>query len=245
MMDLQAVVDIGFMGLVSFVCFQSLLRVKDDGSARKAELLQLEHALKELIEEASAASMQLDRSLSRRKAELERLLERLPSEESLQLNTKPHRASEPKHGIDDLPNETWMERPRNKNPQQSASGLERLAAQKQDTVTLSSRQQEEDKKELLEGFEESAIIDPVAYKIACRLLREGKEIHVVARKLELPVSEVRAIDTRIRKSAPSLQEQVDVVVGEQRIEGAFERLGVEAISQGLDEKLFERQSTVL
>ncbi len=41
--------------------------------------------------------------------------------------------------------------------------------------------------------------DPVAYKIARRLLLQGQEIHVVARKLELPLSEVRILDKLVRE----------------------------------------------
>jgi hypothetical protein len=36
--------------------------------------------------------------------------------------------------------------------------------------------------------------DPIAYRIARRLLSQGIEIHVVARKLDLPVSEIRMLD---------------------------------------------------
>ena len=48
-------------------------------------------------------------------------------------------------------------------------------------------------------------MDPVAYKIARRLLLGGKEIHVVARKLEIPVAEVRIIERMLRDSG-ELQE---------------------------------------
>ena len=39
-------------------------------------------------------------------------------------------------------------------------------------------------------------IDPVALRVAERLLQGGQEIHVVARKLELSIAQVRAIDAR-------------------------------------------------
>ncbi len=48
-------------------------------------------------------------------------------------------------------------------------------------------------------FESTSIMDPVTYKIARRLLTSGKEIHIVARKLELPVSEIRLLDRLIRR----------------------------------------------
>ncbi len=48
-------------------------------------------------------------------------------------------------------------------------------------------------------YERLSIIDPVAYRIARRLLAGGKEIHVVARKLGIPISEVRLLDRLIRQ----------------------------------------------
>lgn len=48
-------------------------------------------------------------------------------------------------------------------------------------------------------YERLSIVDPGAYRIARRLLAAGKEIHVVARKLELPVSEVRLLDRLMRQ----------------------------------------------
>lgn len=41
-------------------------------------------------------------------------------------------------------------------------------------------------------------IDPTAYRVARRLLASGREIHVVARKLELPIAEVRMIERMMR-----------------------------------------------
>lgn len=49
-----------------------------------------------------------------------------------------------------------------------------------------------------ETYEQLSIVDPTAYRIARRLLAAGKEIHVVARKLDLPVSEVRLLDRLMR-----------------------------------------------
>ena len=42
-------------------------------------------------------------------------------------------------------------------------------------------------------------MDKTAYKIARRLLAAGAEIHVVARKLDLPVSEIRLLDRLMRE----------------------------------------------
>src|SRR5690606_27034515 len=41
-------------------------------------------------------------------------------------------------------------------------------------------------------------VDPAAITVARRLLRMGKKIHVVARKVDLPVSDVREFDRAIR-----------------------------------------------
>ena len=43
------------------------------------------------------------------------------------------------------------------------------------------------------------IMDPTTYRIARRLLKEGHEIHVVARKVDLPVSEIRMLDKLMRR----------------------------------------------
>ncbi len=52
-----------------------------------------------------------------------------------------------------------------------------------------------------EAFSRTSIIDPATFHIARRLLKEGKEIHVVARKLELPVSEIRSLERMLRQEA--------------------------------------------
>jgi hypothetical protein len=48
-------------------------------------------------------------------------------------------------------------------------------------------------------FEGTSIMDQATYKNVRRLLRSGKELHVVARKVELPVSEIRLLDRLIRE----------------------------------------------
>lgn len=57
-------------------------------------------------------------------------------------------------------------------------------------------------------FSQTSIVDPVAFRIAKRLLLEGKELHVIARKLEIPVSEIRHLEMLIRQHAQS--EHVDL-----------------------------------
>ncbi|MFN8388901.1 MAG: hypothetical protein U0136_01265 [Bdellovibrionota bacterium] len=48
-------------------------------------------------------------------------------------------------------------------------------------------------------FSKMSIMDPTAYRIARRLLASGTEIHIVARKLDLPASEVRLLDKLMRQ----------------------------------------------
>nr|MBP9838682.1 hypothetical protein [Pseudomonadota bacterium] len=47
----------------------------------------------------------------------------------------------------------------------------------------------------------ASILDPVTLKVAKRLLSQGQEIHRVARKLELPISQVRELDRMMRNIA--------------------------------------------
>lgn len=48
-------------------------------------------------------------------------------------------------------------------------------------------------------YELTSIMDRGTYRIARRLLNEGKELDIVARKLELPVSEVRLLERLMRQ----------------------------------------------
>lgn len=52
-----------------------------------------------------------------------------------------------------------------------------------------------------EIFQQTSIVDIIAFKVAKRLLLAGKELHVVARKLDLPVSEIRLLDGLLRNYA--------------------------------------------
>jgi hypothetical protein len=47
-------------------------------------------------------------------------------------------------------------------------------------------------------FQQTNIVDPVSFKIAKRLLLEGKEIHVISRKLDIPASEIRHLESLLR-----------------------------------------------
>ncbi len=52
-----------------------------------------------------------------------------------------------------------------------------------------------------EIFQQTSIVDPAAFVIAKRLLLEGKELHIIARKLDMPVSEIRHLEMLIREQA--------------------------------------------
>ena len=234
-LDFASVIDIGFVLLVTFACLRSL-RSDESGvqtPAWREELSEVQHALKGLIAEAGAASSQLDRSLLKRKEELEALAKRLDESES-RLATKPKpptlKPEPPKFAPpkmtaaqDDMPNSSWTFGDAGASDDGLLGAVESLA----DTITLSNplppRAAEAkpaaaakfapsaprtitDDIELLKSdekeraiYERLSIIDPVAYRIARRLLAGGKEIHVVARKLGIPISEVRLLDRLIRQ----------------------------------------------
>ena len=215
--------DTGFVLFVVFTCGYSLFGNSSGPSAKSKrwieELRQLQETLRELIGEATAASSSLDRTLQKRKLELEKLLQRLES------------ATESREITDDYPNETWVNRSRASEapPQQVRAPAPQRATtpqrggvqssqltQAQLTQALNNRRaqaqamidpQESDlarrievfldgKKPLRATSEDGP--DPVAYKVARRLLQEGKEIHIVAKKVGLPVEEVRVLDSMLR-----------------------------------------------
>ena len=83
---------------------------------------------------------------------------------------------------EDLPNPTW--RKRQPTVPQAAPPL------RQQIEMVRANDSARAERELLRT------IDPVALRVAERLLQSGQKIHVVARKLELSIAQVRAIDAR-------------------------------------------------
>lgn len=219
MLDYKTLIDIGFVLFVVAICARSLRGGTSSAStnnltaAWKVELEQLTTSLRELVDEASASSRNLDRKLQQRKKELESLL--------LELN---QRSAALQEDDDDLPNETWRVEPRSKQAKGNERSSERYsehvqkiekALQKkkeqlqakeakkplrnQLAATLASQIEvtnEKEEKEFLNN--PTSITDPVALSIAKRLLLAGKELHVIARKIEVPVSEIRALETYLR-----------------------------------------------
>lgn len=271
-LDLQGLVDIGFVVLVTVVCMKSLFRDSgNDDSKRQRwqqELHELEGTLKGLIEEAGAASSSLDRSLLKRKRELEGLLKKIESNthsDSIEPETD-RRSYAERGGVslaneDEFPNDSWKEprtpvqaqqaqpqqhRPSAKaqaqvkkravaKPEFTGTELEPLLAAANDSVSLSAevmtasvRAEMKGKSSLYETlsdrieteftdqtetetYHQTSIVDPTTYRIARRLLLEGRELHVVARKVELPVSEIRLLDRLIRKEIADNASEQEVV----------------------------------
>jgi hypothetical protein len=68
-----------------------------------------------------------------------------------------------------------------------------------------------------EIFQQTSIVDPVAFRIAKRLLLEGKELHIVARKLELPVSEIRHLESLLRERSQKENRPLPKALAEKEI----------------------------
>jgi len=227
--DLKSVIDVLFMGIVLYTCWQNIFGAGGQAEKKaqqwKAEMNKLEATIKDLIREAGSAGSSLDRNLLQRKRELEDLVRRMDTYENRQLidrsrerakeKIKAYHNSRPAEPVDEFPNASWQRGNQNVSSRsQQNSYLDNLANAQQEQVTLSSRtpvntarEVEKDLRSKIEmirddnkrGFKGEAK-DPVAYKIAARLLNAGQEIHVVSRKLGLPVAEVRLVDSMLRGS---------------------------------------------
>lgn len=200
MLEIAEIVDVAFIVFVSAACFISLNRdasgIEESAHRWREELHALQNVLRALIEEASTASNSLDRRLLKRKQELEQILiaaEKKVEEKTLNISAskQPVVASSNLAPIEP----PWAkEKPQVKSPQKQASLLnEQLEILKE--------------KEERHTFEKLNIVDPTTYRIARRLLSAGHEIHVVARKLELPLAEVRMLDRLMRE-----EKQIDMAV---------------------------------
>lgn len=251
--DFSSFVDIAFVVVIAGSCFFAITRSGsgEERSARvQADLQNLEETLRELITEAGIASNSLDRSLTRRKEELQLLIERIEVlKEEVQNQPKPTRAKRksrekrfaaeatpsqsqrqsPEQSLDeDVPNETWLR----SGPSKSISGYG--AAQYANVGSLANQIEVLDvpaepvtDEQFADAREAARSIDPVSLQIAKRLLKNGKEIHLVARKLELPIAQVRIIDTLMRRESgeftPEIPQRQQVEPVEEDIEAAPER----------------------
>jgi len=210
----EQLIDTGFVLFVVFTCGYSILSNRDRGQEKSRkwieELSALQEALRELIGEASAASSNLDRTLVKRKQELETLIKKID-------------AAKASSEVPELPNDTWERRAQpERAPQESRQSQPRQEPRPRPTTPAPSAPQlprrpiadprDSELARRIEVILESKpapkpasedSLDPVAYKIAKRLLLSGKEIHLVARKVGLPVEEVRVLDTMLREAEGS------------------------------------------
>jgi hypothetical protein len=63
-----------------------------------------------------------------------------------------------------------------------------------------------------------SIIDPTTYSVARRLLARGAELHVVARKLEIPLAEVRLLDKLMRSEGDGRATEEEISAGYRKTE---------------------------
>jgi len=214
-------IDVGFVVLVSFVAIRSLMvntrEVEEKSSLWKQELLALEKSLGRLIEEAAEESRKLDRNLLKRKEELTVLLEQLqqqtgeiPAQPS---SSQPTISLSENDALDDFPNETWVRKPTTTATIEPVPPAPEGRISKKEKAKRLAKQIEV-ARATAQARAGSTDENVVAQRIAKRLLSQGQEIHIVARKLNLDVSTVRALDAQIkraettRNSAPQIETSV-------------------------------------
>ncbi len=222
LVSLESIIDVGFVLLVLTVCFQSVVSnsrtSKKNYERWKAQLEELASILRTLIDEAAVASNSFDRSLLRRKVELQDLLVRIESardevhgsaQQVIELEEAKEFASE------DFPNDTWRVSSSVHRPKRHAL-RSRIEITPNDTPyydsQLTAEAPENEKRAIAKRNIE--VDDPIVIRIAKRLLARGQEIHVVARKLELPIAEVRHLDAALRRELGDFSEADDLQFGE-------------------------------
>lgn len=219
-------VDIGFTVFTTAICIKFLTEQTIDNekaiSHWRKELKGLEQTIRALITEATTANNSLDRTLVKRKSDLEKLLHKLEKVENKLDQTE------------ELPNESWRRREEDIRLEHLAEEdpleLSFLAEDTRDSVSLSTKHSSslntnsrrvvsaktapqaktQTTKNLREQIEirkpnikqeqiGTSILEPVTLKVAKRMLAQGKEIHVVAKKLDLSVSQIRVLDRMLRE----------------------------------------------
>ncbi|HMO19211.1 MAG TPA: hypothetical protein PKA63_14065 [Oligoflexia bacterium] len=211
----------------------------------KEELEDLQHSLQSLIADAADASQVFDKRIQRRTSELDALIRRAERsvaearkvsssfDENGFARSDSNLLAEPfdppwAQMVDGIPErksaglletdileETVKKTKRRpaveKEVQKNTKGDIRTPLQSQ--IEMQSEQEARDE----EVFRQTSIVDPVAFRIAKRLLLEGKEIHIVARKLELPVSEIRHLDSLLRQEAQKVNLPLPPALAEREI----------------------------
>jgi hypothetical protein len=271
---LAQTVDVLFFTMLTLAVAKLLYRPAQRAEAtalsNSPELKNLELTLKDLLGEAAHASSSLDRSLTQRKRELEKLLEKLEGQEKIV--EKKQAKTETSEEIaspaitlstpveEDLEKGSWMtigEENEPAFPRSSASvELDSLVESQKDSVTITRRPRpvannvpqpiiSKVEKLVLEQKKTAAKVrelpdgltgkgEPSAYRIAKRLLSEGKEIHVVARKLEIPLADVRLLDRLLREEKPKTQ-------SEEFAEEAISRFAKQGRVNSLEKNANERE----
>jgi hypothetical protein len=224
--ELEQFSDIGFALLVGGICLRTLLFDRDANVKQRAiwkhELVELEKSLKQLILESTQACEVFDSKLDRRQKNIESLLERVEIKASevfakvvvtensnKKLNNKKKEKpltqkldwefgedlpeELPSHLVDALEiiEDKALLATSKKDQKNNAFSEYNLKTKVEIPATLSDEK----------IFSQTSIVDPIAFRIAKRLLLEGKELHIIARKLEIPVSEIRHLESLIRQNA--------------------------------------------
>ena len=223
--DWQQIADIGFLLLVTGISLRSLLFDRDALQKQRAvwkkELIDLEGALRELISEATQASDAFDNKIQRRQRDLEAVLNSIEAKVASVTNSSGHFRME-QAVEEDMIDPPWAReeelprhlRARLESTTDNVYTSDRVKAT-QTAVPKSAKRvaeraparptlKEAIEMEAVENddaiFQQTSIVDPAAFKIAKRLLLEGKEIHVISRKLDIPVSEIRHLEMLLRKT---------------------------------------------
>jgi hypothetical protein len=220
-----------------------------DDPARYEELRHVEAMLRELVAEAGAASANLDRQLLARKRELESLLGRLEAVgESVQAVQNPNAArssqavkpaAAPQAVEEDLPNASWVAAPLPLEEEEPFE-LDALLSDTADTVSFSNDSELAsplaDQIEVSDAANQTDIrmsfgdregesllsqLDPIAVKVARRLIADGQEIHKIARKLDLPIAQVRVLDRLLRNQMQGVSANIDTAAELRRSANAF------------------------
>ncbi len=223
----QQLADIGFLLLVTGVSLRSLLVDRDalqkQRAVWKSELIGLEGSLRELIGEAAEASTLFDSNIQRRQKELELVLSKIEAKVAKVTNSSSHFKVIPSTQDEEIVDPPWVtddELPRHLRSQLESTSdnyncepvtrLTQKASKVRSDRKVSDGYSRSSLREELEVeavdndeelFKQTSIVDPAAFKIAKRLLLEGKEIHVISRKLDIPVSEVRHLELLIREAS--------------------------------------------
>ncbi|MCB0345860.1 MAG: hypothetical protein KDD66_12135 [Bdellovibrionales bacterium] len=206
--------DVLFVILVTASCWLSLSSSSDRNEGRtkewKRELEDLRRSLELLINEAGTASRNLDKNLAERHEQLTQLLAKIESSPSV-INAAaapaPQTIAEPRQATIELKNQDEFD-PDSPNPSWGTSRPAQQAAEEpsglREQIEISKEDQRESNKRQKREItvQRKLTIDPLAARVAKRLLLRGQEIHIVARKLDLSLSVVRVLDRELREENP-------------------------------------------